>query len=235
MKFSIASTLLLANGIAAMPWSSLNAKQSSSEEITLRIQVSQPSSKSTFSPNHKGVVNVHNYEVCLKVCWPEEPTCPDGWNPKKFVCYLVVTKTNFLLTGFRETETILAGPAARRLAMMMISEYQISQGLRELGYKYDMKTKRIWIASTRSPLISVEQALLQESGDSWHVRSEVRQVLALHSSFLEISGRMQLGRLGIEAKTSALGFNIGPTSSPSHYQHRQWVVGLGQFWSLEFV
>ncbi|KAL5621022.1 hypothetical protein FOBRF1_004268 [Fusarium oxysporum] len=84
MKFSIASTLLLANSIAAMPWSSLNAKQSSGEEITLRIQVSQPSSKKTFSPNHKGVVNVHNYEVCLKVCWPEEPTCPEGWNSKKF-------------------------------------------------------------------------------------------------------------------------------------------------------
>nr|AGF29848.1 putative pathogenicity protein [Fusarium oxysporum] len=84
MKFSIASTLLLANGIAAMPWSSLNAKQSNGEEITLRIQVSQPSSNHAFSPNHKGVVNVHNYEVCLKVCWPEEPKCPDGWNAKKF-------------------------------------------------------------------------------------------------------------------------------------------------------
>ncbi|KAI1047246.1 hypothetical protein LB505_013288 [Fusarium chuoi] len=34
MKFSIASTLLLANGIAAMPWSSLSAKQSNGEEIT---------------------------------------------------------------------------------------------------------------------------------------------------------------------------------------------------------
>jgi hypothetical protein len=34
MKFSITSTLLLANGIAAMPWSSLNAKQSNGEEIT---------------------------------------------------------------------------------------------------------------------------------------------------------------------------------------------------------
>ncbi|SCO86312.1 uncharacterized protein FRV6_10439 [Fusarium oxysporum] len=84
MKFSIASTLLLANGIAAMPWSSLNAKQSNGEEITLRIQVSQPSSNHPFSPSHKGVVNVHNYEVCLKVCWPEEPKCPEGWNAKKF-------------------------------------------------------------------------------------------------------------------------------------------------------
>ncbi|SCN67648.1 uncharacterized protein FFB20_02701 [Fusarium fujikuroi] len=79
MKFSIASTLLLANGIAAMPWSSLSAKQSNGEEITLRIQVSQPSSNHAVTPNHKGVVNVHNYEVCLKVCWPEEPTCPEGW------------------------------------------------------------------------------------------------------------------------------------------------------------
>ncbi|KLO88696.1 uncharacterized protein LW93_4507 [Fusarium fujikuroi] len=84
MKFSIASTLLLANGIAAMPWSSLSAKQSNGEEITLRIQVSQPSSNHAVSPNHKGVVNVNNYDVCLKVCWPQEPTCPEGWNSKKF-------------------------------------------------------------------------------------------------------------------------------------------------------
>nr|RBR00920.1 hypothetical protein FVER53263_01598 [Fusarium verticillioides] len=53
MKFSIASTLLLANGIAAMPWSSLSTKQPNGEEITLRIQVSQPSSNHAFSPNHK--------------------------------------------------------------------------------------------------------------------------------------------------------------------------------------
>ncbi|KAF9771751.1 hypothetical protein IL306_010601 [Fusarium sp. DS 682] len=86
MKFSIASTLLLAQGIAAMPWSSLNAKQSNGEEITpsLRIQVSQPSSNHNFTPKSKGAINVNNYEVCLKVCWPEEPQCPEGWNSKKF-------------------------------------------------------------------------------------------------------------------------------------------------------
>ncbi|KAI1035048.1 hypothetical protein LB503_011715 [Fusarium chuoi] len=91
MKFSIASTLLLANGIAAMPWSSLSAKQSNGEEITLRIQVSQPSSNHAVTPNHKGVVNVHNYEVCLKVCWPEEPTCPEGWvsDPKVYVLLMI--------------------------------------------------------------------------------------------------------------------------------------------------
>ncbi|KAF4436566.1 putative pathogenicity protein [Fusarium austroafricanum] len=82
MKFSIASTLLLAQGIAAMPWSSIAAKQSNGEEITLRIQVSQASNNHGFTT--KGTVNPNHYDVCLKVCWPEEPKCPEGWDSKKF-------------------------------------------------------------------------------------------------------------------------------------------------------
>ncbi|KAF5557708.1 pathogenicity protein [Fusarium napiforme] len=93
MKFSIASTLLLANGIAAMPWSSLSTKQSSGEEITLRIQVSQPSSDHAFTPNHKGVVNVHNYESCLKICFADPATCPEGWGDGDYPCWTCCKKT----------------------------------------------------------------------------------------------------------------------------------------------
>ncbi|KAH7235557.1 hypothetical protein BKA59DRAFT_516076 [Fusarium tricinctum] len=82
MKFSIVATALLAQGIAAMPWTSVKS-QSNGEEITLRIQVSGASG-SKFTPEPKGAINYKNYDVCLKVCWPEEPKCPEGWNSKKF-------------------------------------------------------------------------------------------------------------------------------------------------------
>ncbi|KAL4724317.1 hypothetical protein ACLX1H_008930 [Fusarium chlamydosporum] len=85
MKFSIVSTVLLAQGIAAMPWSNVKAARANGEEITLRIHVSQGSSATrgpgmTTKPN--GVVNTKLYDVCFRVCWPEEPTCPEGWNSK---------------------------------------------------------------------------------------------------------------------------------------------------------
>ncbi|KAM0257471.1 hypothetical protein ACHAPA_011731 [Fusarium lateritium] len=84
MKFSIVSTVLLAQGIAAMPWSSFKS-QSNGEEITLRIQVSGASAYgSNLSPKPQGIVNSKNYDVCLKVCWPEEPKCPEGWKATKF-------------------------------------------------------------------------------------------------------------------------------------------------------
>ncbi|KIL92211.1 hypothetical protein FAVG1_04619 [Fusarium avenaceum] len=82
MKFSIVATALLAQGIAAMPWTSVK-RQSNGEEITLRIQVSGVSG-SKFTPEPKGAINYKNYDVCLKVCWPEEVKCPEGWNSKKF-------------------------------------------------------------------------------------------------------------------------------------------------------
>jgi hypothetical protein len=105
MKFSIVATALLAQGIAAMPWTSVKS-QSNGEEITyalfqqphnshprhltsfpmyglltrpsLRIQVSGASG-SKFTPEPRGAINYKNYDVCLKVCWPEEPKCPEGW------------------------------------------------------------------------------------------------------------------------------------------------------------
>ncbi|KAJ4250983.1 hypothetical protein NW762_011633 [Fusarium torreyae] len=84
MKLSIASTLLLAQSIAAMPWSPVNPK-ANSEEITLRIQVSQgPSAGIGLTASPKGVLRASDYDICLKVCWPESPHCPEGWKPKKF-------------------------------------------------------------------------------------------------------------------------------------------------------
>ncbi|KAK6703266.1 hypothetical protein QX201_010189 [Fusarium graminearum] len=58
------------------------ARRANGEEITLRIQISDGSS--IVNPKPKGTINIENYEVCLKVCWPEEPKCPEGWNAKKF-------------------------------------------------------------------------------------------------------------------------------------------------------
>ncbi|RBR09079.1 uncharacterized protein FIESC28_10019 [Fusarium coffeatum] len=84
MKFSVVSIILLAQGIAAMPWS--NGRAIMGEEITLRIQVSGSSANrdvKTF-PKPNGRVDFSTEEVRLKVCWSEEPKCPEGWNPKKF-------------------------------------------------------------------------------------------------------------------------------------------------------
>ncbi|KAI8721556.1 hypothetical protein NCS52_00297300 [Fusarium sp. LHS14.1] len=75
MKFSAASIFFLAHGIAAMPWSSGKAN----EDITLRIQVSQPSSYHAQGSAPKGDIHPANFEVCLRVCWPTVPTCPNGW------------------------------------------------------------------------------------------------------------------------------------------------------------
>lgn len=49
---------------------------------SLRIEVSQDSSATrgpgmTTKPN--GVVNTNLYDACLKVCFGEEPKCPEGW------------------------------------------------------------------------------------------------------------------------------------------------------------
>ncbi|KAL2670108.1 hypothetical protein Neosp_014989 [[Neocosmospora] mangrovei] len=65
MKFSAASILFLAHGIAAMP--------------CLRIQVSQPSSYHAQGSAPKGDIHPANFDVCLRVCWPSVPTCPTGW------------------------------------------------------------------------------------------------------------------------------------------------------------
>ncbi|CAJ0547561.1 Ff.00g043150.m01.CDS01 [Fusarium sp. VM40] len=83
MKFSIVATALLAQGIAAMPWTSVKS-QSNGEEITLRIQVSGAGSESKYTPEPKGAIDLKNADVCLKVCWPDKPQCPEGWNAKKF-------------------------------------------------------------------------------------------------------------------------------------------------------
>ncbi|UPK97620.1 hypothetical protein LCI18_008555 [Fusarium solani-melongenae] len=75
MKFSAASIIFLAHGIAAMPWSSGKAN----EDITLRIQVSQSPSHHAQGSAPKGTVKIGDSPICLAVCWPSVPTCPDGW------------------------------------------------------------------------------------------------------------------------------------------------------------
>ncbi|KAF5024374.1 hypothetical protein F66182_3561 [Fusarium sp. NRRL 66182] len=84
MKFSIVSTILLAQGIAAMPWSSAKVNQLNNEEITLRIQVSQaPAGGRGVTPKHKGAISASLSPICLRICWSEEPRqCPEGWDAR---------------------------------------------------------------------------------------------------------------------------------------------------------
>ncbi|KAH7004264.1 hypothetical protein EDB82DRAFT_486423 [Fusarium venenatum] len=76
MKFSILATTLFAQSIAAMPWYAVKGTKADGEEITVRIQVSGAPNYGSTSKPFKGV---NTYPVCLKVCWPEEPKCPEGW------------------------------------------------------------------------------------------------------------------------------------------------------------
>ncbi|RMJ17089.1 hypothetical protein CDV36_003278 [Fusarium kuroshium] len=75
MKFYTASIFIFVNGIMAMPWSSGRA----SEDITLRIQVSQSPSHHAKVSTPKGALNPESFDICWLVCWPSVPTCPDGW------------------------------------------------------------------------------------------------------------------------------------------------------------
>ncbi|KAF5586980.1 pathogenicity protein [Fusarium pseudoanthophilum] len=85
MRFPIATTVLLSNGIAAMPWSFANYKHSENEEITLRIKVSQSSPENTWSHKGKGVANANTFcKPGWRGCWPEEHECPNGWYPVNF-------------------------------------------------------------------------------------------------------------------------------------------------------
>ncbi|KAJ4009519.1 hypothetical protein NW752_009109 [Fusarium irregulare] len=77
MKFSIVSTILLAQGIASMPWSSSKVK--TTEDITLHIQVSQDQSGNPAHAQHNGLINHANHDICWLVCWNTEPQCPEGW------------------------------------------------------------------------------------------------------------------------------------------------------------
>ncbi|KAF4979135.1 hypothetical protein FZEAL_4625 [Fusarium zealandicum] len=77
MKLSTAALLALAHGIVAMPWSSekVNAPGSKvlsmNEDVTLTIKLSPP------APEKIG--NFSENDVCLKICWPTTPQCPEDW------------------------------------------------------------------------------------------------------------------------------------------------------------
>ncbi|KAI8682313.1 hypothetical protein NCS56_00353900 [Fusarium sp. Ph1] len=83
MKVSTASVLVLAHGITAMPWSSGKAN----EDITLRIQVSQSPSHRVQGSAPKGTVKIEDAPICLAICWPKVPTCPDGWGTSNSPCW----------------------------------------------------------------------------------------------------------------------------------------------------
>ncbi|UZP35004.1 hypothetical protein NXS19_002820 [Fusarium pseudograminearum] len=78
MKFSIVATVLLAQGIAAMPWSFVKGTKSNGEEVTVRIQVSGASSHRVTS---KPAKQISTEPICLNVCWSEKPNCPQDWEP----------------------------------------------------------------------------------------------------------------------------------------------------------
>ncbi|RTE80882.1 hypothetical protein BHE90_004581 [Fusarium euwallaceae] len=81
MKFYTASYWFFVNGIMAMPWSSGRA----SEDITLRIQVSQSPSEHSQGSASKETINFEDTPICLRVCWPHVPTCPNGWYSNNMV------------------------------------------------------------------------------------------------------------------------------------------------------
>ncbi|KAG5664936.1 hypothetical protein KAF25_008670 [Fusarium avenaceum] len=84
MKFSIVSTFLLAQGIAAMPWSTVKTTQSNGEEITLRIKVSGASSpRFSHLAKPNGSVNPKHYPICFAICLSNEPECPPTWHSVK--------------------------------------------------------------------------------------------------------------------------------------------------------
>ncbi|KAH6977236.1 hypothetical protein BKA56DRAFT_674073 [Ilyonectria sp. MPI-CAGE-AT-0026] len=77
MNFSAATMFVLVNGIAALPWSLGGTSKHSDalaadEDITLHIKVSQ-------TQMHKTPPESSEFDICLKVCWQETPTCPTGW------------------------------------------------------------------------------------------------------------------------------------------------------------
>ncbi|KIL92212.1 hypothetical protein FAVG1_04620 [Fusarium avenaceum] len=74
MKFSIVSAFLLAQGIAAMPWSTVKTTQSNGEEVTFGHFA---------KPN--GSINPKHYPICFAVCLSNEPECPPTWHSVKQV------------------------------------------------------------------------------------------------------------------------------------------------------
>ncbi|KAH7270975.1 hypothetical protein FSOLCH5_003847 [Fusarium solani] len=56
MKFSAVALLTLAHGILAMP------------------QISDKTNEMA-----KRSAQTHNQDICLRICWFEEPRCPEGW------------------------------------------------------------------------------------------------------------------------------------------------------------
>jgi hypothetical protein len=57
----------------------------SAEQVEILISVNGHAA----SNNHNGKVvhksDISTMDICLKVCWPETPTCPDGWYSNNFV------------------------------------------------------------------------------------------------------------------------------------------------------
>ncbi|KAK1752013.1 hypothetical protein QBC47DRAFT_432849 [Echria macrotheca] len=81
MKF--APIIAFATGIAALPWSLTTNKKHEVVKVTgdhgdftVHVHVSQEPRKTHGSHIGPG--------ICLKVCWPESPTCPEGWVSHNF-------------------------------------------------------------------------------------------------------------------------------------------------------
>ncbi|TPX10835.1 uncharacterized protein E0L32_008224 [Thyridium curvatum] len=75
MKFTTA-LVTLAAGASAMPWASHfgtgKHHRNTKDDVTVHIKVDQ-------SPVRSSKLHASNFEICWLVCWPEAPTCPDGW------------------------------------------------------------------------------------------------------------------------------------------------------------
>ncbi|KAK0741804.1 hypothetical protein B0T21DRAFT_408661 [Apiosordaria backusii] len=87
MKFTTTALLTtLLTTATALPWSFKSATTGKhSDEITLHLTLDKPTThhRPTSSESEmKMIMELSN--ICLRVCWPESPTCPDGWEAKQF-------------------------------------------------------------------------------------------------------------------------------------------------------
>ncbi|KAK4655805.1 hypothetical protein QC762_305650 [Podospora pseudocomata] len=88
MKFTATTALLtLLTTASALPWSFRSAGNGKhSDEITLHLTLDKGTTTAHHRPpkskSEEMKIIMGMSDVCLRVCWPESPKCPEEWSPK---------------------------------------------------------------------------------------------------------------------------------------------------------
>ncbi|KAK4171136.1 hypothetical protein QBC36DRAFT_340571 [Triangularia setosa] len=87
MKFTTTAILTtLLTSATALPWSFKSTPNGKySEEITLHLTLDKPTNRlhnSTPTKSEEMKMIMGLTDICLRVCWPEQPQCPSSWDPK---------------------------------------------------------------------------------------------------------------------------------------------------------